>query len=529
VKYRNPVSQRQLRFIRLIGLVFTVLALSACNWTHLVSTNSSAIQGNANSEGAAVSADGRFVAFSSDASNLVSGDTNGVSDIFVHDTKIGTTIRVSVDTTGNEGSQQSAEPSISGDGRYIVFSSTADNLVPGDTNNTSDVFVHDVVTGVTSRVSVDILGNEGNRSSDSADISVDGNFIAFASFANNLTLDDTDDKEDVFVIDMDSGNITRVVAMGSEHELNSPDLDLVISANGRYVAFKSIASALVLNDTNDHFDVFVHDLNTATTSRVSVDSDGIEGDNSSFGPEISADGRYVAFHSGAGNLVNGDDNEVVDTFVHDRDTGLTTRVSVDSAGNEGDSHSTQSSISADGRFIAFHSLSSNLVAGDTNDQFDVFLRDTVAGTTTFVARDALGEMANGAGFFPSISADGRYVAFTTIATNLVANDTNGSGDVVIRAIPQVLIDSITPSQLSIGATTSVVVTGSNFLVGAAPAVSGAQVSNVVIIDEETLSLDLTVPAHRLPGVSTMMVNLYGTGPGLFNGAAGICEDCVTFQ
>jgi Tol biopolymer transport system component len=286
----------------------------------------------------------------------------------------GITERVSVDSSGNQGNGDSIVPGISGDGRFVAFSSNASNLVPGDINGLRDVFVHDGQSGVTERVSVSSSGEEGNGNSDphteiSISISGDGRFVVFGSWASNLVPDDDNGMPDIFVHARQTGETERVsVASGgveSVGESQSP----AISADGRYVAFGSWGEDLVPGDSNTWIDVFVHDRVTSTTERVSVSSTGEEG-NSSSGDDsqiyISADGRFVAFVSHASNLVPDDNNDEYDIFVHDRQTGETERVSVSSAGAESNGFDWWPSISDDGRYVAFESGASNLVPGDTN-------------------------------------------------------------------------------------------------------------------------------------------------------------------
>ncbi len=204
-----------------------------------------------------------------------------------------------------------------------------------------------------------------------------------------------------------------------------------ISADGRYIAFTSSASNLVPGDTNRNSDVFVHDTVTGTTSRVSIDSDGHQANGSSWHPSISADGRHIAYGSRASNLVAGDSNGRDDVFVHDTVTGTTRRVSIDSNGNQASSDLEAPSISADGRYIAFTSQASNLVAGDTNGADDVFVHDTLTGTTRRVSTNSDGDQANASSMDPRISANGRYIAFYSYASNLVPGDTNGKLDVFV--------------------------------------------------------------------------------------------------
>ncbi|MEE8519568.1 MAG: DUF6531 domain-containing protein [Dehalococcoidia bacterium] len=276
--------------------------------------------------------------------------------------------------------EDSYQPDISEGGRYVAFYSLASNLVVGDTNGTFDVFVHDRQTGATTRVSVDSAGNEatgGPPSGGSREpaISGDGRLVAFHSWATNLVTGDTNSDPDVFVHDRQTGATTRVSIDSSSGQGNNDSLDPDISGDGRLVAFRSSATNLVTGDTNGDFDVFVHDRQTGTTTRVSVDSAGNQGNSDSYDPAVNGDGRLIAFRSFASNLVTGDTNGDFDVFVHDRQIGTTTRVSVDSAGNQGNSDSYDPAINGDGHFIAFRSSATNLVAGDTNGVFDVFLHE----------------------------------------------------------------------------------------------------------------------------------------------------------
>ncbi|HWP32099.1 MAG TPA: hypothetical protein VNK96_10315 [Fimbriimonadales bacterium] len=403
--------------------------------TERVSVSSSGAQGNNSSTGATISADGRFVAFKSDASNLVSGDTNGSTDVFVHDRQTGKTTRVSVSSSGaqgNGGIGLEPSPSISADGRFVAFDSEASNLVSGDTNGANDVFVHDRQTGKTTRISVSSSGSQGNSYSDSPSISADGRYVAFESYASNLVSGDTNGTDDVFVHDRQTGKTTLVSVSSSGAQGDYWSQEPSISADGRYVAFSSLASNLVSGDTNGTSDVFVHDRQTGKTTRVSVSSSWREGNGHSNNPSISADGRYVAFTSDASNLVSGDTNGTDDVFVHDRQTGKTTRVSVSSSGAQGNSWSEDSSISADGRYIAFESEASNLVSGDSNGYLDVFVHDRQIGQTTLVSVSSSGAQGNNWSDWPSISMDGRYVAFGSDASNLVSGDTNGYQDVFVH-------------------------------------------------------------------------------------------------
>jgi len=397
-----------------------------------VSVSSSGVPSISDCYRPSISGDGRYVAFESDASNLVTGDTNSARDIFVRDTVAGTTVRVSVDSSGAAGNGPSYFPSISGDGRTVAFKSYATNLVEDDTNGAYDIFVRNTETGTTLRVSLDSWGNQVNGSSHSASISADGRYVAFMSYATNLVEGDTNGADDIFVRDTVAGTTVRVsvASLGaqSNHDSDVPS----ISGDGRHVAFMSRASNLVPGDLNGARDIFVRDTVAETTVRISVDSSGTEGNAGSFSAAISFDGHCVAFESAANNLVVNDTNGASDIFVRDLAAGTTARVSVSTSGVQGNdvSHFTPS-ISADGRYVAFSSFATNLVSGDIYGNYDVFVRDTEAGTTVRVSVSTSGVEAYGASFDPSISADGRHVAFLSQAWNLVPDDTNSVQDVFV--------------------------------------------------------------------------------------------------
>jgi Tol biopolymer transport system component len=370
--------------------------------------------------------------FESLATNLVVGDTNGKRDIFVHDRQTGVTERVSVASDGTEANDESFYRSISADGRYVGFGSWATNLVAGDSNGVQDIFVHERQIGVTERASVASDGTEANGPSYCPFISDDGRYVAFTSHATNLVAGDGNGACDVFVRDRQTGVTERVSVTSDGREANGESSVSCISGNGRYVAFESRAFNLVVGDTNGLPDIFVHDRQTGVTERVSVASDGTQANGESYYLSISGDGCYVAFQSLATNLVVGDINGVQDIFVHDRLTGQTELVSVTSDGQQANGDSSVPSISADGRHVAFHSRATNLVPGGTHNLGDVYVRDRLTGRTEQVSVASDGAQGNPASEDPSISANGQYVAFDSSATNLVAGDTNNSSDIFVR-------------------------------------------------------------------------------------------------
>ena len=408
-------------------------SMASAQVTRRASLGANSAEGNGASHYASVSADGRFVAFASGASNLVPGDTNGQYDIFVRARLTGAVERVSVGPLGAQADGGSLVPALSADGRYVAFWSVATNLVSGDTNAADDVFVHDRATGTTERVSLGASAVQANSVSDWPSISADGRYVAFHSFATNLVPGDTNLAADVFVRDRQSGTTVRASVGAGGVQGNGASYDATsISGDGRWVAFQCFASNLVVGDTNGVDDIFVHDLVTGTTERVSTGSSGVEGNSVSSWPSISGDGRHVAFESLASNLVPGDTNVSFDIFVHDRQTGATERASVATSGAQGSGNSFYPFIAPDGRAVAFESFADDLVPGDTSTADDVFLRDLQAGTTVRASVGSNGAQSNGNSEGAAVSSGGRFVAFTSIATNLAPGDANDAADVFVR-------------------------------------------------------------------------------------------------
>ncbi|MEO7154371.1 MAG: hypothetical protein ABI054_06960, partial [Planctomycetota bacterium] len=336
-----------------------------------------------------------------------------MSDVFVRDMPNGVIACCSVSSAGAAADQPSIAPSISGDGRLVAFQSAATNLVAGDTNLVSDVFVHDRVTGVTRRVSVDAGLVEGNAPSGGAAISADGRFLVFRSLASNLVPNDTNGTYDLFEVELASGLISRVSVSSAGIEA-SPGLGsdrASLSADGRLVAFDSASTNLVSGDTNGVYDCFVHDLVSGTTTRVSTNASGGEANAVSIEATISEDGRFVAFQSLASNLVPGDVNGVDDVFVKDLASGAIRRASISSLAVESNGASLAATLSRDGRVVAFFSSASNLVSGDANGLADVFVHDVLAQTTSRVSVATLGAEGDGDSTLAAISADARYVVF----------------------------------------------------------------------------------------------------------------------
>ncbi|MCK6447496.1 MAG: hypothetical protein L6Q99_13985 [Planctomycetes bacterium] len=385
----------------------------------------------------AISENGRFVAFESFV-QLVPTDQNGWSDVYVRDLFVDQTARVSHTGSASQPNGDSSDATLSGDGSLVAFTSQADNLVAGDLNGKSDVFLRDRTLGVTSLVSVSSSGAQGDRGSREASLSTDGRYVAFSSDALNLVANDLNGLADVFVRDLQTQTTTRVSLDSSGAEANGASSEPCLSADGRFVAFVSAASNLVGGDGNDLADVFVHDRQTGQTTRVSVSTGGAEGDQPANGPRISADGRYVAFDSYATTLVAGDTGGFSDVFVHDRLTGVTRRVSVTSTGEQGNQNSFYASeFSTDGRWLAFSGPLTNLAGGDGSSFSDVFLCDLTTGQSICVSRaadDAFGNWNSGWPSGSALSGDGRLVAFASGASNLVGGDTFLDDDVYVRDV-----------------------------------------------------------------------------------------------
>lgn len=344
------------------------------------------------------------------------------------------TTRVSLGPLDVEGNEWSEMASVSTTGTHVAFASDASNFAASDTNTFYDIYVRDRGADATSHVSISDSGGSSNSNSFFPSISGDGRYVAFESAATNLVAGDTNARYDIFVRDMQAGVTTRVSVDSSGGQANGNSTSAAITPDGRHVLFGSSATNLVAADTNGRSDVFVHDRQTGETTRVSVDSAGNQANTagSSYPGGISDDGQVVAFESGASNLVAADSNNDYDVFVRDRAAATTTRVSVSSGGAQGNISSDSADISGDGSVVAFESSAATLVAGDTNATEDIFVHDRATAATTRVSVDSAGTQANGGSFLPSISDDGHEIAYESEGSNLVPSDTNGASDVFIH-------------------------------------------------------------------------------------------------
>ena len=420
------------------------------------SVASDGTESNNGSDSPALSAGGRYVAFVSEASNLVLNDVTGARDVFVHDRIAQTTDRVSVASNGTEGNDHSFSPALSGDGRYVVFASDADNLVPNDTNLARDIFVRDRMTSTTTRVSVAGNGTQGSNDSETPSISADGRYVTFTSLAINLVAGDTNNDRDVFVHELSSG-ISEIASLSTSNTQGNFGSGGVgagpgrISDDGRYVVFGSFASNLVPGDTNSADDIFVRDRALGTLERVSIGDGEEQGNDHSVYGSISNTGRFVAFTSASTNLVAGDTNGLSDIFLRDVQANTTIRLSEAANGDEADAAGAFAVVSRNSTVVAFQSAASNLVPGDGNATTDVFRFDIATGQLSRISVPAAGTDANGPSAFAAVSEAGDVFAFQSSASNLIAGDGNGQPD--IFALIQKPLPTPTATATAIGGAT----------------------------------------------------------------------------
>jgi Tol biopolymer transport system component len=399
-----------------LGLPGRIEAAAAKSTTILVSQGAGGVA-DGNSSWPSVSADARYVAFSTYADNLVAHDTNGVSDVVVRDLVLNTTRRVSVSSNGVQANAGSFTPAISADGSVIAFQSYASNLVPGDTEGQADTFVHYMSSGRTVRVSVGLAGGGANDDSLQPAISGDGHVVAFASLATNLVAQPVNATGlccDIYIRNLTTHKTTLV-----DHMLDgtgsSDSFSPVLSSDGRYAAFGSWGCAMVKGiPCEDESNVFRFDATTGNLRLVTRLPSGGEARGCGEDPAISADGNIVAFVSDGDNLVPNDYNSAYDVFERDIAAGQTQRVSVTSKGAQSNGAEGRVTVSDDGQRIAFQSDAWNLVPNDTNTVTDIFVRDLRNHRTTRVSVASNGAQLDGYSANAAISGDGTLVAFESL-------------------------------------------------------------------------------------------------------------------
>lgn len=403
----------------------TLAAVQEGNW-HTIDRASVASDGTLADDGpdsqshVSVSGGGRFVAFQSGATNLVAGDDAGHQDVFLRDREEGTTVRISVSPDGEDGDASSRNPAVTPDGQFVVFNSHASNLVPNDDNGKADVFVWKRQSGAIELVSVATDGTQVNDhsalpASGGSTISDDGRYVVFSSGADNLVQGDANEESDIFVRDRESGTTDLVSRASDGSQGNGRSFFPTVSGDGRIVAFGTLAGNLVGAPSNDLPQIVFRNLQTGATGLVSAAPGSSD-------VSLSTDGRLAVFVSLASDLAPSDDNGQYDVFLRDLQTQTTELVSVSTGGVQGVGDTWEPSMSGDGRFIAFESISANLVADDENGLSDIFVRDRELHTTEIVSLGADAEAGDSSSYDPAINQDGRFVVFLSNASNLVAGD-----------------------------------------------------------------------------------------------------------
>jgi Tol biopolymer transport system component len=509
---------RHARLVRVCALTLALFLVSGCNYFVKINPDTSPPQLFA-SENPDISADGRYVAF---VSSVFSGGHLEEATVYVRDLRTSQVTRIG---PGNG-------PSISGDGQVVAFVSV-------DAHGPSSVVVRDLQANTTTQISVDPHGADPNGSSFNPQISGDGHRVAFLSTAGDLLVAGRPapaaDLPFLFVRDLQTNSTVQASVGAAGGDPNNQVDTASISADGRRVAFTSFASNLVPGDANETQDVFVRDLSTDTTIRASADSTGGDANNISTSPSLTADGRFVVFDSTATDLVPSDGNFASDVFMRDLQTGVTTRISVsadggDSLGDPIDSEtpfvgSVSGDVSGDGRYVAFLSVATNLVTGETSTD-GIFLRDTRTGSTTRLSVNDLGARAGTQSGPYRLSADGHYVAFT-----MFADGATSFVDVFVRSTQVVSVGSVAPATLGRGETATLTVKGTNFLPGARVATvfgaGGITVNSVSVVSETELRVSVTAAADAATGTRNVTVFDPGTGPGVAATGFGLCGNCLT--
>ncbi|SDG89148.1 lectin-like protein [Alloyangia pacifica] len=405
-----------------------------------VSTNSDGEEGDGSHGEATLSDDGTWIGFHSFSSNLIPGleipESNpNYGQIYAKNLVTGEVVLVSANAEGVPLSGHA--PAISPDGTKIAFQSGSDAYLASDTNGQSDIFLRDLESGEITLVSSNVYGNEGNYSSLSPVYSPDGTKIAFSSLSSNFVAGDTNGATDIFVKDLATGEITRVSTGTNGEQANQRSFFPIFSPDSSKVAFMTYASNLAPNDDNGRGDIYLKELETGQLTLVSTDSDGNVGNEDNLPDDISEDGTRVLFTTFTSNLVEGDTNDALDLLLKDLTTGETTRVSVDTFGQQLNGSSVDARFFPDDESkIYFLSEATNLVALDGNGTLDIFLKDLVTGQVTLLSTTDSGIQANGFSSGPVFLPGAQSFIFGSSATNLVPDDTNGTTDIFLATLQE---------------------------------------------------------------------------------------------
>ncbi|MEK0316992.1 fibronectin type III domain-containing protein [Cohnella sp. 56] len=461
--------------------------------------------GTGDSKSASVSGDGRFVAFASASTNLIEGDTNGKQDIFLRDRVAGTTKRISLGTGGAQADGDSYAPYVSFDGNYVLFTSKAKNLIANDANGNEDLFLYDAMSGTVERAAEFVPGSEFAGTGSSYQISADGRYVAYAgkpSSSGNC---------DIWLLDRRTKKTTLITRQSYIYETTRSRLS--ISADGRYVAFDSYSRDIVPDDTGSVFsgtkyrDVYLYDTALGEMKKISRAPDGKTGNASSQYPVVSADGRYVAYKSAANNIVPGATGAAWKIYVYDRIAGTTELASVGSDGKQGTADAEETSISADGRYVAFQTADAYDPA-DTG-QKDIYVRDRLKGETRWAARPAGGGSADAAVVKATISADGGTLVFESAAKNLEqAVEADTASDVYAVALDAAPTTETPAWPEGASVTTQ---PGAAYVAVSWPAVPGA--SYYKVLQDDRLAAIVTGTSYAADGLAAGTAHRYRVAAG----------------
>ena len=438
VSLTNPTGGAHIFFVTNATVLIFDNELTASGGISLASRSTNGASGDNSSPFTLPSADGRFVAFQSYAENLVPNDGNGREDVFLYDLTNRTITLVSANAANTgSGNRIAFDPRISADGRFVAFYGESTNLVAGAMNPYGDIYLRDTIANTTRLISVHNGGTgPGNDNSYDLEMSPSGRFIVFESYATNIAVADLNGfNQDVFLRDTNSATCELIsINAAGTGTANGGSYDCDVSGDGRYVAFESEASNLGPADTNGWNDVYVRDRTSATNFLCSKSTGGGSGNYASYDPVISSNGVVVLFYSYATNLVTGDTNDFQKIFAFNLTNQTVQLVTINTNGASGNDYSYNARISADGRYVAFESYASDLVANDINGTAgDIFIRDLVTGTTTLASVNCAGTgSGNSDSYVPAISADGRYVTFISVASDLAPGDFSGGYEQVFR-------------------------------------------------------------------------------------------------
>lgn len=509
--------RERLRPIALFAAI--VLVASGCAWLQRVSRPSAGGAG-VGTDRTAMSTDGRYVAYAAGSDSNAPGVAGG---IYRYDSAADTRVLVSQSTAGDPANDTSGEPAIDSSGRYVAFSSDADNLVSNDTNGVTDVFVRDMVANTTTRVSVSGTGAELPDVSTSPSLSADGRYVAFITGTDILSTD-TNQDTDAYVHDRVSNtNVLASVAGGLQPDFGVSDV--VISGNGQFVAFTTDTD-LVSTDTNISDDVYVRSLAAKTTSRISRPKDPLL-DGGGDSPSLSNDGRYVAFVGGSDIDGVADPFPGTDVFVRDTIANTVTRVNVSPTGAPIGGFSQSPQLSADGNRVAY-ATSGNPTGTDTNGAtLDIVVRDRALNRSMLLSTDQWIAQLGTDSSAPAISGNGRYATFRSLGA-YVSDDPNAVVDFYDRAVDVPQPATISPNTGARGAQITITITGRGFVAGATVVMQPgvlAPVSTTVNSDTK-ITATIKIDANAGVGNQTVYVQNPGTGAGGNSGAVGRCSDCL---